>query len=112
MACNRQLSRMVDRASVQKANPHLGHWRINNAGARYSAAASLRRAKRRRYCGAREAFWRQKMGSAFTLVLRGPDLEAVKQIVLQRATAVGEGAFARHVMLPMIDARRRRPVMG
>jgi hypothetical protein len=76
-----------------------------------SRAASLRgrettlRAKRRRLRSRAEILWIRVMASAFMLVLRARDRAAAEREILRRAECVGEGEFARTVMLPMLDAK-------
>jgi hypothetical protein len=76
-----------------------------------SMAATLRgrestlRVKRRRARSAEECAWRTVMSSTFMLVLRAREREAAKSAIIARAESVGEGEFARCVMLPMLDAK-------
>jgi hypothetical protein len=76
---------------------------------RGSTAATLRgreatlRAKQRRTRSADEGAWRAAMASAFMLVLRGR--KAAKSAIVARAESVGEGEYARCVMLPMLDEK-------
>jgi hypothetical protein len=65
------------------------------------------RAKRGRIRSGEEVLWRTAMASAFMLVLGARDPDAVKTAIIRRAESVGEGDFARRVMLPMLTAKFR-----
>ena len=68
--------------------------------------ASTLRVKQGRIRSAEEGRWRTAMVSAFMFVLRARcDSEAVKSIIVACAESVGEGDFARRVMLPMLAAK-------
>jgi hypothetical protein len=76
-----------------------------------SLAATLRgrestlRAKQRRTGSAEERAWRTAMASAFMIVLGAHGWVAAKPPIVARAESVGEGKFARCVMLPMLAAK-------
>jgi hypothetical protein len=82
--------------------------RRDNAGTLDGKATTLR-IKQRRCRNIAEAVWRKVMAGAFMLVIGARDQEAIRPIILQRATAVGEGAFAKRVMLPMVGAKISLP---
>jgi hypothetical protein len=79
--------------------------RMGATAATLEGRAATLRGKQRRPCGANDAVWHRAMGSAFMLVLGARDPEAAKLAIIARAESVGEGDFARRVMLPMLAAK-------
>jgi hypothetical protein len=86
-------------------NWHRKHTGPGSLAATLRGRESTLRAKQRRIRSAEERTWRTTMASTFMLVLGARDPEAVKAAVLARAQSVGEGKFAKHLMLPMLAAK-------
>ena len=63
------------------------------------------RAKQRRTRSAEECAWRTAMYPPSCSCFSARDREAAKSAIVERAEFVGEGEFARRVMLPMLDAK-------
>ena len=79
--------------------------KVGSSSATLEGRAATLRAKQRRIRSAAELIWRRAMMSAFMLVLGARARKAVESAIITRAESVGEGDFARRVMLPMLDAK-------
>ena len=99
------MNTIVNNISITTTTRRRKHTRPGSLAATLRGRESTLRAKQRRIRSAEERTWRTTMASTFMLVLGARDPEAVKAAVLARAQSVGEGKFAKHLMLPMLAAK-------
>ncbi len=90
-------------------NSELHRTKKDSFAATVDGRAATLRAKQRRVRSPAEGHWRTAMASAFMLTIGARDPKSATPVIIQRAEAVGEGEFARRIMLPMLAAKFSLP---